>query len=198
MVSSSCTTLIRRQPAVALRSVHRTARRHDAHAQALRGGNLDVDRVIRGRAGRRNDGRWWWCSRTAAAPPARAVAAASSASGVSRAQIGYSAVSQPNNSPVQRGRHGAGQGLVEMVVRVDQPGQHDVRCRRRTPRRQAWRVRRRQAPVRRCGRPAPPRRRSAPSARIAERVLQPEWPRGVPAVTPAPGTAAPASPAGTA
>ncbi len=57
------------------------------------------------------------------------VAAASSASGVSRAHTGYSACSQPNRVRSIAAGQRAGQRLVEMVVRVDQPRQHDVPAR---------------------------------------------------------------------
>jgi hypothetical protein len=118
---------VRRQPAVALRQVHRAARQHRADAEPLRDRDLDVDRVVqpgrkhvvvvggRGAAGEQQlshrDRRGTLQRRRRQPRPHR----------IQRAQ-------PAEQLAVQRRRRRPRQCLVEVMVRVDQAGNDDVRA----------------------------------------------------------------------
>ena len=118
---------VRRQAAVALRAIHRAACQQHAQAEPLRRCDLDVGAVfdafgkhvvvVRGQrtAGQHQLGhgeRRGKIDRLRRQPrPER----------IKRLQ-------PRKQFAVERGRHRAGQGLIEMMMRVDQPGQHHMRA----------------------------------------------------------------------
>ena len=117
---------IRRQPAVALRQIHRPSGQQYAHAQTARGGDFDVDGVFepfgkdvmmirchcrarQQQLGRRQRRREVKRFRRQTRPER-----------IERLQPG-------KQFTVERRGHGARERLIKMVMGVDQPGQHHVR-----------------------------------------------------------------------
>ena len=157
---------VRRQAAVALGEIHRPAREQDAQAETLGGGDLDVDAVFEaggkdvvmvgggGAAGEHQFGHGdggGEIERLGRQPrPHR----------IERLQPG-------EQLAVERGRQRAGERLVEMVMGVDEAGQHDVVAGFVRSWRRRFAARGRRRPIRRSWPSLTTTPRSAPSARIA-------------------------------